>query len=187
MYKEIETADMKRYTPYIFPLVVLGIIFMLVFRWYTLKSERSEYALLGEGVEIENLSQEEMVNSIQGVGDYETVELNSENPDNSGVVRYEVKDDKVRFSVMANLPEPTTEYNVWLRSTDGTAMREVFTLVEGKGGYIGSAALPSDLLPFEVIISEASEAESVNGNYLLRGVVIVPEKAPVEVLKGELK
>lgn len=177
---------MKKYTPYIFPLVVLGIIFILVFRWYTLRAERSEYALLGEGVEIENLSQDELVNSIRGVGDYESVELESEDPDTSGVVRYELKDDKVRFSVMANLPAPTTQYRFWLRSTDGTAMREVFTLVEGKGGYIGSAALPSELLPFEMIISESTDAESANEDYVLRGTLQTEEDLEVEVLEQEL-
>ena len=177
---------MQKYTPYVFPLVVLGIVFLLVFRWYTLRAERSEYALLGEGVEIENLSQEEMVNSITGVGDYESVELAAENPDDTGVVRYEIKDDKVRFSVLANLPAPTTEYRVWLRSPDGTAMREVFTLVEGKGGYIGSAALPSELLPFEMIVSESADAATANEEYVLRGTIESEADLQVEVLKEEL-
>jgi hypothetical protein len=177
---------MKKYTPYIFPLVVLGIIFMLVFRWYTLRAERSEYALLGEGVEIENLSQDEMVNSLRGVGDYDSVELESVDPSNEGVVRYEIKDDKVRFSVMATLPEPTTQYRVWLKSTDGTAMREVFVLVEGKGGYIGSAALPSELLPFEMIVSEALDAKMADEDYVLRGTLQAEEVMELEVIEEEL-
>lgn len=179
---------MKKYTPYIFPLVVLGIIFMLVFRWYTLRAERSEYALLGEGVEIENLSQDEMVKSIQGVGDYESVDLEAADPEGTdkGVFRYELRDDKVRFSVMANLPEPTSEYHVWLRSTDGTAIRKVFTLVEGKGGYLGSAALPAELLPFEVIVTETSDEKMVDEDYVLRGTVEEDDDATVEVLEKEL-
>ena len=100
---------MKKYTPYVFPLIVFGVIFVLVFRWYSLRSQRSEYALLGEGVTIENLSQEELVKSIQGVGDYESVALQSENPaenpDTTGVIRYEVADEEVGLSLMANLPE----------------------------------------------------------------------------------
>ncbi len=177
---------MQKYTPYVFPLIVLGVVFLLVFRWYTLRAERSEYALLGEGVEIENLSQEEMVNSIKGVGDYESAALTAENPENNGVVRYELKDDKVRFSVLANLPAPETEYHVWLRSTDGTAMREVFTLTEGKGGYIGSAALPSELLPFEMIVSESTDAATANEEYVLRGTIESAADLQVEVLKEEL-
>jgi hypothetical protein len=183
---------MKKYTPYVFPLIVLGIIFMLVFRWYTLKSERSEYALLGEGVEIENLSQDELVKSITGAGDYNSVDLIAAEPESEenqgleGVVRYELKDDKVRFSVLANLPEPTTEYRVWLKSEDGESMREVFILTEGKGGYIGSAALPSELLPFEMIISENAEAKDADEDYVLRGKIESDEKIEVEVLEEEL-
>jgi len=177
---------MKKYTPYVFPLVVLGIIFMLVFRWYSLRAERNEYSMLGEGVEIENLSQDEMVKSIRGAGDYESTDLEGMNPEDSGVVRYELKDDKIRFSVMANLPEPTADYHVWLKSTDGTAMREVFTLVEGKGGYIGSAALPSDLLPFEMIVSEYSDAKMADEDYVLRGTIESAQDVNVEVLQEEL-
>lgn len=185
---------MKRYTPYIFPLVVLGIIFLLVFRWYNLRSERMEYSLLGEGVEIENLSQDELARSIQGAGDYESVELESENPDNSGMIRYEVVDGSVRFSLMANLPEPTVEYRVWLKEVDGTAMREVFTLVSAKGGYIGSAALPSELLPFEVLVTEATEPEMAAQGALLQGTLELEEEVmegdsvemEVEVLEEEL-
>lgn len=186
---------MKRYTPYIFPLVVLGIIFLLVFRWYNLRTERMEYSLLGEGVEIENLSQEELARSIQGAGDYESVELESDNPDNSGVIRYEVVEDKVRFSVMANLPEAETEYRVWLKETDGTAMREVFSLTAAKGGYIGSAALPSELLPFQVIVTQETQAEMAAENVILQGTIEASGEPvedadtmemEVEVLEGEL-
>ena len=161
---------MKKYTPYIFPLVVFAIIFMLVFRWYNLRSERMQYALLGEGVEIENLSQEEVAD-FNGVGDYESVDLDSNNEETDGVIRYEVKDDKVRFSVMANLPESEDDYRVWLKSTDSNAMREVFTLEFAKGGYIGSAALPSELLPFEVIVSQNDSPEMADENSLLRGMI----------------
>lgn len=177
---------MKKYTPYVFPLVVMSILFMLVFRWYTLRAERSEYALLGEGIEIENLSQEELVKSITGVGDYESVTLDSQDPDYTGVVRYEIKDEKIRFSVMANLPETTQEYSVWLKAADGTAMRQVFALVAGKGGFIGSAALPSQLLPLEVIVSTQDEPESADVEYLLRGTITAGEQTEIEVLQEEL-
>jgi len=101
------------------------------------------------------------------------------------MIRYEVKEDKVRFSVMANLPEPTTQYRVWLKETDGTAMREVFILTAGKGGYIGSAALPSELLPFEVIISESADAKMAAEENVLSGT-IADEAMETEVLEEEL-
>ena len=55
---------MKKYTPYIFPLVVLSVVFLLVFRWYSMRTDRLETDLFAEGVEIENLSEDEMVRSI---------------------------------------------------------------------------------------------------------------------------
>lgn len=162
---------MKKYTPYVFPLIVVGIILILVFRWYSLRTKSIEYSLLGEGVSIENLSQEEMIDSLTGVGDYETVQLEGATEADSGVVRYELKDDKIRFSVMANLPESESSYRVWLKSLNGTAMREVFVLEAGKGGYIGSAALPAELLPFEVIVSQNGDARMADQQSLLRGTV----------------
>ncbi len=67
---------MKRFTPYIFPLVVLLVIFFLVYRWYSLRSQqRAEDAEFGEGIQIENLSEEEAANVVTGVGDVETAPL----------------------------------------------------------------------------------------------------------------
>lgn len=168
---------MKQYTPYIFPLAVASVVFLLLYRWYTLRAQQPEYALLGEGVSIENLSQEELADSLAGVGDYQKVELTAQNPEDMGVVRYEVTEDTVRFSVSATLPESETEYRVWLKSPEGTAMREAFVLEASKGGFIGSASLPSELLPLEVIVSTESEAKAADENSLLRGTVTAPEQA----------
>ncbi len=162
---------MKKYTPYIFPLVVLSVVFLLVFRWYSMRTQRMDDNQFAEGVEIENLSEEEIAKSISGVGDYESVDLEPSNADALGVVRYEFKDDKVRFSVMANLPDSETGYKVWLKEVNGNSMREVFSLVPGKGGYIGSAALPAELLPFEIIVSEATSAEEAKESNVLRGTL----------------
>ncbi len=172
---------MKKYTPYIFPLVVLSVVFLLVFRWYSMRTQRLEQNLFAEGVEIENLSEEELVKSISGVGDYDSVELNSASEDSQGVVRYEIKDEKVRFSVMANLPESNNEYRVWLKEVDGESMREVFSLASGKGGYIGSAALPSELLPFEIIVSQEATAEDAKNMNILNGVIEAEGSLEMEI------
>jgi len=162
---------MKKYTPYIFPLVVLSVVFLLVFRWYNMRTQKLEQDSFAEGVEIENLSEDELAKSINGVGDYSSVNLSPESEDSQGVVRYEVKDGKVRFSVIANLPELDGDYQVWLKEVDGEAMREVFTLVSGKGGYVGSAALPAELLPFEVIVSEKTDMTEALKTNVLRGAI----------------
>lgn len=176
---------MKKYTPYIFPLVVLSVVFLLVFRWYSMRTQRLEPDTFAEGIEIENLSEDEMANSINGVGDYQEVNLTSSDENSQGEIRYEIKDDKVRFSVMANLPESDQEYKVWLKEVDGDAIREGFVLIPGKGGYVGSAALPAELLPFEVIVSEEANAEDVSESSVLNGVIQaeeVTEEVPGEVM-----
>lgn len=174
-------VDMKKYTPYIFPLVVLSVVFLLVFRWYSMRTQRMDENLFAEGVEIENLSEDEMAKSISGVGDYKSVDLSSTDVNVSGVVRYELKDDRVRFSVMANLPESENEYRVWLKEVDGNNMREVFTLVSGKGGYIGSASLPSELLPFEIIVSQKSSADAAKETNVLRGTLEAQDSVEMEL------
>lgn len=163
-----------------------------------MRTQRLEQDMFAEGVEIENLSEEELVNSVNGVGDYKVVDLvsssqesekmddsdiseeNSMIVDSEGVIRYEIKDGKVRFSVVANLPESDLDYNVWLKEVDGTAMREVFSLVSGKGGYVGSASLPEELLPFEVIVSQEVEASDVLKNIILRGVISAEDSVEME-------
>ena len=67
---------MKRFSPYIFPLIVLVIIFFLVYRWYSLRGQqKAENAEFGEGIQIENLSEEEAEGVTTGVGDVETAPL----------------------------------------------------------------------------------------------------------------
>jgi len=173
---------MKKYTPYIFPLVVLSVVFLLVFRWYSMRTERLDQDLFAEGIEIENLSESELAESVSGVGDYINVDLASQTADSQGVVRYEIKDEKIRFSVMANLPNVDGDYRVWLKEVDGEAMREVFPLTFGKGGYVGSAALPSELLPFEIIVSEEPNAADVLETNILRGIIETPEVVEEEAV-----
>jgi hypothetical protein len=163
---------MKKYTPYVLPLAVLAVVFLLVFRWYNTRTEPlSEETLFGEGVEIENLTDAEAQEAISGAGDFETVAMEAQDG-TAGSVRYEVEDNKVKFSVIGNLPDPESgTYYVWLKDVDSDSMRQAFTLELGKGGYVGSAALSADLLPFEVIVSDESEAEKALQDVVLRAVV----------------
>lgn len=164
---------MKQYTPYIFPLVVVGIVFLLVFRWYTMRTQQVEEQLFGEGVQIENLSDAEVRDVLTGVGDYETIPLTSATGTEPAVgeIKYEIKDGRVRFTVSADLDPADGPYQVWLKETTGDAKRLAFTLEEGKAGLFGSAALPDDLLPFEVMVTQQStESDQV----LLRGTIAAP-------------
>lgn len=175
---------MKKYTPYIFPLIVVVIVFFLVYRWYTIRTDRDpQQADLGEGIQIENLTPEQLQNMSQGSPDLETASMEPGSPDAEatgiGTIRYEIVDGKVNFSVLANLPDSETPYTVWVRSKDGFDLTKAFTLEMGKGGYMGTAALPEDQLPIEVIVSPATSEEGVMGSVILKGI-IEPKTAETE-------
>lgn len=163
---------MKKYSPYILPAAVLIVVLLLVFRWYSNRTQPvSQGELFGEGVQIEDLTDQEAREVMTGSNpDIKTVQLVGDS-ESTGMVRYDLEEDKVRFSVIANLPESSTPYNVWLKEVDGEAMRNAFSLEMGKGGYVGSAALPANLLPFEVIVSTQANQEQVLDNVIMKGVI----------------
>lgn len=187
---------MKRFLPFIFPSAALLVVLFLTYRWYSHNTagigQISEFA---EGIEIEELTDAQQSSVLQGVGDITTVTLkpgtsvttqdgatseDSQEADQnsaSGQVRYDIADGKIRFSVMAQLPLLDSGfYQVWLKAVDSDAVRRAFTLEMSKAGYIGSAAISQETLPFEVIISkEMSEANEPSNN-LLQAVVQAKEE-----------
>jgi hypothetical protein len=161
---------MQKIYPYIFPAIALVFVIFLVFRWYNLRTQEGDISPFGEGVEIENLSQEEAERVLKGSGDFKTVGLIGD--DFVGQVRYEVRDSKVRFSVTANLPVlEKGAYQVWLKEVGGDFKSKAFTLDYGKAGYVGSAAINKDSLPFEVIVSQEQMSDNILEEELLKGVV----------------
>ena len=175
---------MKKYTPYFLPLIVIAVVFVLVYRWYSMRTERMTASLLDEGVVIENLSEEELQETLSETGDFESVELPpatptaepSETPEEDstmdsqepaeamaesgeGVIRYNIDGDTLRFSVIAQFPESEDEYQVFLSDPDGTVVRHAFTLEMRKGGYLGSAAVSASVLPVEVIVARGGSDE----------------------------
>ena len=165
---------MKKLSPYIFPAIVLGLVFLLVFRWYTMRNDRMESGLLSEGVIIENLSEDEVM-ALDLVEDYEAAEMTASSEDAAGTVRYEVAEDRVTFTVSAVLPEDeSANYQVWLQEVDSETSRHAFDLKMKKGGYIGSAAFSAELLPIKVVVrSEADMTE--DGATLLETTLEAPE------------
>ncbi len=132
---------MKKFTPYIFPLLVLGVVFLLVYRWYSLRTDRMEAGLLSEGVVIENLSEEQMA-ALTEVDDFQTAKMESTVEGAMGEVKYDVTEEKVTFTVAATLPESeTARYQVWLKEVGSETTRHAFDLVAKKGGNVGIAAL----------------------------------------------
>lgn len=125
---------MKAISPYIFPLIVVAIVFFLIYRWYT--NQQTPTSDIGEGITIENLSESELSDVLNGVGDFDTIELEPVEPPTSeptadeaqegltaeqrqrlrraligllGVVRYEIDGDRLRLSVIGQPEEPTAD------------------------------------------------------------------------------
>ncbi|MBP7768847.1 hypothetical protein KA082_03375 [Candidatus Woesebacteria bacterium] len=172
---------MKKYTPYIFPLIVIVIVFFLVYRWYAQRTQRDGSEMeYGNGIQIENLNPDQIKMVNQGGKDVSSSKLEPATTDSKAVqgmgsIRYEVRDGKVNFSVIADLPKSESAYTVWVRSKDGDDLTEAFKLTAGKGGYIGSAAAPQEALPLEVLISTASQKAEVLEKAVLKGSI---EAAP---------
>lgn len=172
---------MKKYTPYIFPLIVIVIVFFLVYRWYSLRTQRGNTAAdLNSDIQIENLSPEQLSSVLRGTEDVNTTQLEPATtgeaaPVGRGSIRYVIENGRVNFSVSADLPDSDTAYRVWIRSQNGTDLTEAFMLETSKGGYTGSASIPQDKLPVEVIVSTAAQESEVLTTVLLRGNIAAPE------------
>jgi hypothetical protein len=164
---------MKKILPYIFPAVAVLLVIFLGYRWYSSQTAKSgEISPFGEGVQIEDLSTNDQTNLIKGVGDYKTVELSGEG-EAMGEIRYELKDGKARFSIMAYLPELTEgSYEVWLKKEGSEEVKKAFALEAGKGGFVGSAAIDESLLPVEVIVSRELRPDLTLEQVVLRGTLV---------------
>lgn len=165
---------MKKFLPFVFPLIAFLIVIFLAVRWYNSKTRRGDGQIpdFADNVKIEDLGQtqvDQMKN--QPAKDEKTVELNGTG-EVKGQVRYDVKDGKVYFSVYANLPQLSQGYyQVWLKKVDSDAKRPAFQLSFTKSGYVGSAAISSDTLPFEVVVTKQNNENEPMGAPLLRGVL----------------
>lgn len=163
---------MKKALPFVFPVAALLLVAFLAFRWYGQRTQPTgEISEFGEGVEIEELSGAELDKVMKGAGDYKTVTLEG-SAEAMGTVRYEVEDGKVRFSVSADLPTITAgQYQVWLKATDSEAIRKAFVLEDSKSGFMGSAAISEETLPFEVLVTREMSDDNTPEDVVLRGVL----------------
>jgi hypothetical protein len=156
--KPVAKTSIQTFLPYIFPAIVLVILLFLAYRWYSVRTQRDgKVSPFADSVTIENLSQDDAKRILRGVGDLKTVQLTGQG-DVSGQVRYEIKDGKVNFSVMAELPTlETGVYQVWIKEVGSDAKKQAFTLEEGKGGYIGSASVAETTLPFMILVTQGDQ------------------------------
>jgi hypothetical protein len=165
---------MKKYTPFVFPAIALLIVLFLGYRWYSTQAKPiGQISDFGEGVKIEDLSADEATKLNGGAKDLPTVELKGTD-EAAGRVRYEIKDGRVSFTVTADvavLEEGQGFYQVWLKQVGGESKKKAFVLVDSKAGYIGSAAVPADSLPFEVVVSKETTDDEQMEVSILSGTI----------------
>jgi hypothetical protein len=174
---------MKKVLPFVFPVAALLIVLFLAYRWYGQRTERSgNLGPAGEGVEIEELSDAERDQIMRGAGDYETVNLSTgEGQTANGKVRYEVKNDKVNFSINADLEDlEMGTYQVWLKKPDSEEMSKAFVLEVGKGGYMGTGSVSVEELPLEVVVTRELNNDNTPEDVVLRGTIEKPGKSTNE-------
>ena len=158
---------LKKVAPYILPTLAVIFVIVMFFRWYQGKTaDKPEGGLLSQELQVSNLSQEQEEGIIKGTADYDTVEMMAVG-EASGEIRYQMIDDKLNFTVTANLPDTNEAYAVWLKEIDGEARKKVFILDYSKAGYIGSASVPAEVLPVEVVVT--GESDLLLEDAVLRG------------------
>jgi len=175
---------MKKFLPFVFPAVAFLIVLFLAFRWYSLQSETNgQISSNTEGVQIEDLTESERDSVLSGVGDFETVVLESEEPETAqGQVRYEVQDDKVTFSVMSGLPQLEAGfYQVWLKGQGSEVAARAFRLEFSKGGFLGTAAVSTEVLPLEVTVTREKTDDNQMEAVVLQGMVEETVEAGMEI------
>lgn len=171
---------MKKYTPYIFPLIVIVIVFFLVYRWYSLRTQRVTSPMDNTSdIQIEELTPDQLSSMLRGSEDVNTTQLeptttDGATPEGRGSIRYVIENGRVNFSVSADLPDSETVYRVWVRTQNGEDLTQAFMLETGKGGYMGSASIPQEKLPVEIIVSTAADKAEVLNSVLLKGSIAAP-------------
>jgi len=158
----------KKFVPYIFPLLAFAFVVFMFIRWYSNRVAEQGNGLLSSDLEIINLTQEEEKSIILGTTDFSTVEMMAVG-EASGEIRYQLLEDKLNFTVTANLPHSNEAFVVWLKEVEGDAKKKVFTLTYSKAGFIGSASVPAEVLPVEVVVSK--ESDLLLEDALLRGII----------------
>jgi len=158
----------KKFTPYIFPLLAFAFVVFMFVRWYSTRVAEQGSSLLSNDLEITTLTQEEEESIIRGTTDFSTVEMIAMG-EASGEVRYQLVEDKLNFTVTANLPESNEAFVVWLKEIEGSAKKKVFSLTYSKAGFIGSASVPAEVLPIEVVVS--AESDLLLEDAFLRGII----------------
>ncbi len=142
--------------PYLFPLIAVIFVVVMFARWYQSKTADAPVSLLDPQFQVETLPSQVENDILKGAVDYQTAEMQGEGKV-AGEVRYQIVDDKLSFTVTANLPSSEEDYVVWLTDGNNEAKKRVFNLIYSKAGYMGSAMVAAEVLPVRVVIVKASD------------------------------
>ncbi len=151
---------MKKFIPYIFPIIALIIVIVLAFNWYSNRTqEEIPTPPVSAGAEIEELSVSELeaLDALgRGLGNFQTLDLIGQG--GLGEVRYEKRDNQVFFTVVANLLAPDSgNYQLFIKPAGAADFiaSEHFTF--GKAGYLAGTVLDLTQLPVEIQVRLADQ------------------------------
>lgn len=150
------SKKLQNVLPYVFPLIAIAFVLIMFVRWYQTRTAEAPTGLLDPELMVESLPADVQNSIVRGTADYDVVAMSGDSQA-MGEVRYQLADDKVSFTVTANLPTSQEEYAVWLTDLEGQTRKRVFNLVYSKAGYVGSALVTADVLPVKVVVSKASD------------------------------
>lgn len=150
------SKKLQNLLPYLFPSIAIIFVVIMFARWYKGKTAETPVSLLDSQLQVESLPADMQNSIIKGATDYQAMDMQGVEQA-VGELRYQVKGDKLTFTVTANLPDSKEDYAVWLADVDGDAKRRVFNLVYSKAGYVGSAVVSAGVLPVKVVVAKASD------------------------------
>lgn len=163
---------MKRYLPFIFPSIAVLIIIFLAIRWYNLStSNPGQINEFAKGIDVESIAVDDVMFSA-GVADMSRAELINPEGKSQGAIRYQIEDDKVKLSVLSSLPELDEGfYQVWFKEVGSDAVKKAFVLNYQKGGFIGTAAISKEVLPFEVLVTKEMDDDQSPEEKVLEAII----------------
>ena len=166
------SKKLQNFLPYIFPLIAIILVVVMFTRWYKGKTAEAPVSLLDSQLEVESLPTGVQDEIIKGATDYSMLDMQGENMA-TGELRYQIKDDKLSFTVTADLPESKEDYAVWLLDSANDAQKRIFNLKYSKAGYVGSAMVRAEVLPVKVVVAKASDL--MLEDVLLQTELLAPE------------
>ncbi len=162
---------MKKFYPYILPTVALLTILIMLIRWYANQTKENDLEDINTNTyDVETLNDDELKNLRNSSNLKFSKFTNVNEKVGSGEVMYNIKDDKVVFSVSADLPKDNS-YEVWIVPNEGMPTK-AFDLDYGKGGFFGNGSISSKALPFDVVVVQSNGESSYNeANIVLKATI----------------